>query len=282
MKKLKLLIPLVISTAIPSFIVNLSAIGTDNLQSQSGFYPTLNWVFINRFWIVPICAVIGGFTPIYKALKTEKEVKRNVTKKLLKTLLTDVFNDDTQNTRITIFREVSIFKIFWLYIKEAVRHPIKFCKNKNKHSFPGFFEKYIIATERVGTENPSSKTYFRFVAKTKKECEGVASVVKQTEKDLKIDNLPDINNINIDEFDNLSEKIKNDINDYIEATFIKDVASLKRLHLKARHFYATILKDEMLESKAVLIIDSISDVSPFDDEAINKVSGYIKVFSTTF
>lgn len=278
---IKTILPLIIPVALPTFIVNLSSFG-NKLESQDGLYPSLKWVYDNRLWLVPLCAIIGATAPIIKATKADSRVKGNVTKKLLKTLLTDIFNDEAQNTRITIFRDASWIKIFWIWVKESFWHPILLFSGKSKHRFPNPFNKYIIATERVGTENPNSQTYFLFVKKTRKECEGIASVVKQINQDLKVDNLPDINNINLDEFDELDDETKTKVNEYIQATCLPSMDCLKRLHIKARHFYATILKDEMLESKAVLIVDSISEETPFDEDTINKVSGYIKVFSTTF
>lgn len=69
---------------------------------------------------------------------------------------------------------------------------------------------------------------------------------------------------------------------YMSATYVKDIEVLRRLHIKARHFFATALTDDKLQPRAILVVDSITDESPFDDTTTAKVSGYVKIFSTTF
>ena len=45
----------------------------------------------------------------------------------------------------------------------------------------------------------------------------------------------------------------------MQATHIKDVRVLKRLHRKAKHFFAMALTDDKLDLKAILVVDSMTD-----------------------
>jgi hypothetical protein len=286
MKTLKWIIALALLAAVPVFISNLSEFGED-LKSEKGLYPFLFWLSNNKIWILPLLAILAISIPSIKVLRSESKVKNSVVKKLLQTLLTDVFNNDWENTRVTIFREASWWKIFWIWLKDTFWNPIVFLRRKGTHKFPNpISDKFIISTARAGTENPSPQTYFRFVERTAVECEGIASYAKQINRDNRrevlIDNLPDINDFDLSDVSLLTDDQREVLRTYMDATHIKDVGALQRLHRKAKHFFAIALTDDKLDSKAILVVDSVTDVSPFDDNTKAQVAGYIKIFSTTF
>lgn len=282
-KALTWIFVLALLAAVPVFIGNLD--GLEDLKSEKGLYPFLHWLFSNKVWILPLLAILAVTVPTIKVVRSESKVKNSVVKKLLQTLLTDVFNNDWQNTRVTIFRDAPWRKIFWIWLTDTLRHPVLFFKRKAQHKFPiPFSDKFIISTARAGTENPNPKAYFRFVEKTASECEGIAAYAKQINRDNRrevlIDNLPDINGFDLSS--RLSADEQEVLQTYMKATHIKDVKALQRLHRKAKHFFAIALTDDKLDLQAILVVDSITEISPFDDGAKEQVASYVKIFSTTF
>lgn len=283
MKAIKWIIVIALITVTPVLISNLEALNPTMQTSDKGFYPFLKFVHDWRIVSLPIFALLAIAVPTLKMAWTESRVKKAVRKKLLDTLLTDVFKADAQLIRITIFRDTNWFKVFWIWLTDSFWHPIKLAKRKGIHPFPRYWS-YVIATERAGSENPHPNTYFRFVAKTAKQCEGIAAYTKQLDSDRerKFENLPDINGIEIDNWEALTDEQRTNVETYVEATYLQDKRVLKRLHLKARHFYTMVLRDHMLESRAILVVDSITNESPFSDSTDKEIVGYIKIFSTTF
>lgn len=72
------------------------------------------------------------------------------------------------------------------------------------------------------------------------------------------------------------------IKHYMDMGCINDFNTLKRLHIKARHFCGNILYNTKSEPVGVLVIDSSHIESPFDEIAVSKLSGFVKLFSPAF
>lgn len=290
-KALRLLLLLILLTAIPVFISNLNDFPLD---SDKGLYPLFHWIYSNKIWFLTIFAILPVVVPFYKVATTESKVKQTVREKLLNTLMTDVFDNDKQKIRITIFEETNylfvlkaFFSLLWAHIKNEKTLHCGF-------SFPLPFKRYLQVSKRAGTENNKSKTYFYVDEKTQKQCEGIAAALWQVAitsqsgsdsmlipRDFNSSVLPNINEINLNDEGNWTEQERKDVKTYMDATFIKNVATLRRLFSKARSFYAIILYNEKLLPVAVLVVDSVKD-SHFDPEDLKSLRGYVKIFSTTF
>lgn len=260
------------------FISNLK---TESVQPQSD-HQFLFSVFENKLYILPTMALISAFIPLIgQYILVPKQIKHDLRKKILSIMMSNVFNNN-QNIRITIFKDVWWIKVFAFYIKSNLRHPTLWYKGKSKYPYPRY-GKYIRASERIGTENPKSKVYFYYSLKTQSECEGVAAVARQKKGEQKAFRLPNINHIdfiNIHSLENSEHKVV--IGEYMRKSFINNFKTLKRLHIKARHFYAHVLVDSNAKTVAVLVVDCNGATSPFDEIVLSKISGYVDLFSSAF
>lgn len=256
-------------------------------DSFSGFSeenPFKTYLVFIRDWKQVFVIFLAILVPVFtlqKDLFGPKQVKALMKKAVMETIVSDVFNGDKVNTRITIFRNCGWFGICFMLFQNMISHPVVWFRGGNK-IIPKF-GKYLRVASRIGTENEKSTIYFFYSSKTSKECEGIASFVWQTGSEVKEENLPDISGVDLDTI-NLQDNspITKRVKKYMQKGRINDVETLKRLHVRARHFYGNVLYNANSEPVGVLVIDNNQAESPFSDERIDKLGGFVKLFSPTF
>lgn len=264
------------------FQAGLQYVDKDFVDKSEGVYKVIySSISNNRFPLSILLAFFASSLPIYKEYFGPKQIKSEMKTTVMETIITDVFDGDRHNVRVTIFKDVSWFRVVCRYFYEAFHHPIIWYRTEER-KMPKW-GKYLKVSKRIGTENPNSNTYFYYSPKTHRECQGIAGLVRQKQVEIVKTNLPDINHIDLEKI-NLDNKQADTklVKQYMEMGCINDFNTLRRLHIKARHFYGNILYNTKSEPVGVLVIDSNQNESPFDDATISKLSGFVKLFSPTF
>jgi hypothetical protein len=224
-----------------------------------------------------LLAVITGWATLYEPRKRAREIR----KKILETLSVEILNDDQNNYRVTIFKRANFFRTLVIY-KTLFLHNLRNRSPKAKFIFPKW-KNYIIVWDRLGTEHSKSKTFFYYSSDTLKDCQGVAGAVMQAYSDIVADNLPDIDNIDLNTVDMMNKRLleTRNIIDYMDRGYINDFDTLKRLNRKAKHIYGNILNDLRGDPKGVLVIDSFLPVSFLTPEIRQRLSHYATIIGAT-
>ena len=261
---------------------SLQYIDKDQVEQAQGFYKDVySAINVNRLPASIIIALLASLLPIYKEYVGPKQIKNNVKTTIMETISSNVFDGDQLNIRITIFKDISWFRLFTMFLRENLTHPIRWFKDGKKP--PPKFGSYIITSKRIGSENPNPNTYFYFSLKTHKECEGIAGYVRNTRGEFIEENLPNLNHLNLEDIDLTRNTIDaKNVKKYMERGKIKDIETLKRLQIKARHFYGNALYNSKSELVGVLVIDCDQEQSPFSETTISKLGGFVKLFSAAF
>jgi hypothetical protein len=275
----KQIILLAIVVVLPVFLGCLQFIDEDLIKKQED--GILRHIYIVSYsYKLPI-ALIGGFIVSLSALTKDLYAPRKQFKDIriliMKTMLDESFNGAKEHVRITIFKDTRWLVVLYHYYKDFCRHPLE------KRAARPKLGKYIMATERVGTENPYSKACFYFSPKSARFSQGIAGKVRQKESELVASNLPDISDLNLHEVNFRDERnpITLRVKEYMKLGHIDDIETLKRLHIKARHFYGNVLYNKSGDPTGVLVIDDTRENNPFDDATVTKLAHYLKLFSPT-
>lgn len=196
----------------------------------------------------------------------------------MEVILSDCFGNNNRDVRITIFRDHQRAYCFSIYVYALIRFYLAWV-TRRRPTLPKR-GRYIYAKERNGTEFPSSRRSFFYNPETEKECEGIASVVWQSKMKSVVEDLPDIRDVNLDKL-NLRSRSKEagKVREYMKASHIRDLATLKQLNRRATHLYADVIWDEARKPKGVLVIDSVQHISPFTNEVIMRLEHYIRLFT---
>ena len=243
--------------------------------------PHLMFLYEARYWIVPTIAAFIIIIDGISKYRTPSKIKHQFRQDILKMMRSKVFQN-SRDVRISIFKDAWWIRVIFIYFKANISHPFVWYKGQSKYTYPRTGE-YIRVTERVGTEHAKSQTYFWISATTWRECEGIAAVARHENGEKQVHNLPDINHIDLSILDRLNGSADARlVNQYMEKGYIKDFKALQRIHIKARHLYAHVLLDKDANTVAVLVMDSSGEVSPFTEEAKQRISGYIELFTSTF
>jgi hypothetical protein len=222
--------------------------------------------------------------PVFTLQKEQfgpKQIKSAMKRTIMETIINDVFDGDKIHTRVTIFREVSWVRLCGMLISNAVRHPIQWLKKRGK-GVPKL-GRYLKVVNRIGTENEKSSIYFYFSKQTSRHCEGIVGLARQTETEIRVEDLPDISGVDLTTVDLTSKsQTAKKVKLYMNRGRIEDIETLKRLHVRARHFYANVLYNSNSEPVGVLVIDNNEPISPFTADRVDKLSAFVKLLSPTF
>jgi len=274
------IITFVLLNAVQAYISGLDS-SQIALLDEGTYKSTLTFLNVWRYWVSGLLAVSIAIFPTLREFFGPAQVKKAMKQALMETIISDVFNGEKLKVRVTIFKDIGWTKIFLIYLWHIICHPIVWFYSSNKQ-IPKY-GKYVIAIKRIGTENEKAGMYFYYSPKSFRESEGIAGYVRQTLLETKREDLPDINNVNLDVINIKSRSVEaQNVRTYMKDGYIRDINTLKRLHIRARHFYGNILYNSKAEPVGVLVIDSNQDQSPFDDVCIDKLGGFVKLFSATF
>lgn len=228
-------------------------------------------VLNNNLPIAIVCAIFVTILPTADHFSTPYELQKVMRRKLMETMKKELFAGHKGDLRITIFKDANIFRRIGIYCRQA-NTGIRHIKRGD----------YIYAKERLGSQFEDAKTYLYFSKQNRKKCEGVAGVVRQSREEKVVHDLPDIEDVDLDQV-NLKGKSARDnaVRVYMSEGYIRDFATLRRINIKGRHFYSNILQNKDGDIKGVLIIDSTQARSPFDEATVVRLSHYVEMFKPT-
>jgi hypothetical protein len=238
----------------------------------------INVLFNYRVYFVIVCGLVVAVVPAIKDIFYPRRQQKEMRAKIMDTMMEELFKGDRQNVRITVFKDANGLRHLWIYL-------ILLWKKARSWKLPWPpWGKYIYARERQGTEFPLSRTFFHYSKHTRKRCQGVAGIVRQSEEEVILKGLPDLENIDLSQID-MSKKRTADVRlvrEYMDKAHLRDFETLKRVHKPARHLCGNILQNRKGAVKGVLVIDSWQDNCPFDDESVMKrLSYYLTLFAPT-
>lgn len=239
------------------------------------FYTLL---YAHKTYLTIVCAAVVATVPALKEILYPRKQHKAMRVKIMDTMMEELFEGDRQNVRITLFKDANGLRHVWIYTI-LVWRKIRMWKLP----WPPW-GKYVYVKERQGTEFPLSKTFFYYSPETRKKCQGVAGIVRQSQEEIVVKDLPDLDEVDLTQIDMNKRKAANVkiVRDYMEKGHIRDFETLRRIHRPARHFYGNILQNIDGAFKGVLVIDSWQNHCPFDDESVmKKLSFYLTLFAPT-
>jgi hypothetical protein len=265
-----------------SLLGALQFVDKDRVEASSGVTLTIySGLYAYRLAIAlglgSVVAAMTGWENLYQPRKLARQMRQHI----MQTMVGELFGGDRNKIRVTVFEDASWKRVCYIFMRASLRHPMRWFRSTRW--LPPRYGRYVLASQRVGSENPNPNTYFYYSMMTAKDCQGVAGYVRHQEAEIVIHDLPSINELNLHSItlSDTRSPIARKVKKYMEQGFVSDFETLKRLHIKARHFYGNVLYNNKSEPVGVLVIDSIQDMSPFDDSAVTKLAHYTKLFSPT-
>jgi len=238
-----------------------------------------------KFEVAIFCSLfIMFYTTIFVFLRP-LQGKRKLVKEILRRINIEIFNQNLDSHRVTLFREIN-------YIPALVRNSFAFLYHlifywRKSGLYFRFLPlgHYLRVYERCGLQLLSSSTMLRVENDNEERCEGVAGLIRYKKMGIQIDDLPDILSIPEEEFlkarrlRDIRKKYRKAIANYMNKGRIRDLNLFKRIHRKARHFYGTIITKSNGETWGVLLVDSTSPSSPFDTHTKEEINSFAKTIS---
>lgn len=239
----------------------------------------------NKFEIVMWLVVVVAILRFINYCVAKKEID-NVITSVLDEVLSSVYDKDKEHYRATIFKpQVAItFLIPYLYVT------FKFWKkHKNKGVLRGqivealkliSFRNILTISHRRGLPYPNGTTTFFEVVERVGDANGVVSRVFTTGTNYEVE-LPNINNINLDDInseDELSRNKKTLIKRYMNKGHIKPFSKLKQIHRRSTNIWATAITSLDEKTCGVFVIDHNlgKEGARFDD---NELLPYAKILN---
>jgi len=238
-----------------------------------------------KFEITVFCALFILLYALVVVLIRPRKGKRKLTKDILTRINAEIFDKDLDAHRVTLFKEIR-------YPKAIVKYIIAFCyhlfcyrkKVKLYFRFPRMGH-YLGVYERCGLQLNRSSTMLRVEENDANLCEGIAGYIRYKKMSIQIDNLSDLSPISEDEWLNakkigdVRKKYRKAVVSYMTQGYLRDLNIFKKLHRKARHFYGTVISNKKGEIWGVLLVDSISSNTPFNDTVREKVDSFARTIS---
>ncbi len=231
----------------------------------------------NKFYTSVIASTIMASQLLLGIILYPRDYIKKRKTKILKRIHSNLFNDDT-NHRVTLFKEVGYIHALWEYVWTLFYHLrpkyfFRFLLHLKKFPCPA---NYLIIDIREGRFK-KSRTMFKVEENILGNCEGIVGMIRcQKAMSLCVSDLPDITNIDLDSID-LSNMRKNEtktVREYMEKGYIKNIESLKILHLKSRHFLGSVIYKTEGVPCAMLLVDSTSESNPFTEKVVDKFTVY--------
>lgn len=229
------------------------------------------------FYIAAIPAgYIFSYSIWFMFLKLRQKRKKFI-RNFLQRINSECFHKDLEHHRITLFKEISwvraiLRNYYYLFYHLILYRP----KWKFYLAWPRR-GRYLMVYLRCGLHFEKSSTMFQVELNEEKKCTGVAGYIRYRRVSAKIENLPDITDIDLakpKQIEDLTpEDSKNRVKDYMKRGLIRNFKDLKKIHRKARHFYGTIIERKG-QHWGVLLVDSTSERSPFTGTNKKRVDSF--------
>lgn len=270
-----------VTNAICVFLLGVNAYH-DALKSSNSASVRIIGEFLSTYKLViaSACLIyVFVYTVWPKILKPCKE-KRVFLKDLLTRLNQHLFADVAPDChRITLFKEIGWVEAILRNYLYLIYH--FFCYRPKWRFYLRFpkYGRYLKVYSRCGLDFKRSSTMFHVERNSKQNCQGVAEYIRFIEKSSLIQNLPNISDLDLTNAKSVQGLRKADqrrVKQYMEEGKIRDFLLLKKIHRRARHFYGTIIKDNETVW-GVLLVDSMGENSPFDENVRNVVDTFALV-----
>lgn len=227
--------------------------------------------------VMGLCfAVLSGWKTLFYPRQRTQEIRETI----METLREELLGGDKNNYRITIFKDAGFFKRLIIYAQLGMSF-VGGLVTGRKVKWPKR-GRFVYVWRRLGTEHPDSKTFYYYAKQTAKNCQGVAGTVMQSLTDIVVENLPDIEDINLNTVDssNRHDQDARKVLKYMGRSYIKDFETLKRLHRRPRHIYGNILNNPD-GARGVLVIDSFLEQSFLSEDIEGRLGKYAIMIGAT-
>ncbi len=238
-------------------------------------------------WSFYIACIFAGYVFCYsvwpRCIGPRREKKKFI-QNILKRINGECFSSDLENHRVTLFKEIgwlhAILRNYYYLFYHLILYWSK-CKFYLAWPRRG---RYLMIYLRCGLHFEKSSTMFRVELNEKKNCDGVTGYIRYGRWSAKIENLPDINNIELTKLKKVEDLAEEEDRElvirYMQRGFIKNFVDLQKIHRRAMHFYGTIIERKG-QPWGVLLVDSTSERSPFTGTVKKRVDSFALTIGNT-
>lgn len=233
------------------------------------------WNVLLTVFLSLIVIAIAGHKEILELLQPQVP-KKKIRQRIMSMMMEELFDKNKGgHVRITIFKDAGRLRHWKFYWTLWWRWKRKVCELSPEKG------KYVYVKERLGTEFADSNTFLFYDPNTRTKVSGIAGFVRQSREQITVPDLPDLtkidlNNVNLN--DSKDQRVVL-IKDYMNRGMV-DFDTLKRINVKGRHFFGTMLTDKDGEPKGVLVVDSTGENSPFNSTTETRLEYYAKMLNT--
>lgn len=255
------------------FIINncLRYLTNDYIKSiQSPLFKfILEFLLKNRLGVSAVIGFILALSAYSGIILEPRREKSRIRERIVRRINAELFEQDLKQHRITLYTEVGYLRAWIHHIYSALYHLIRYPKKFSLYLHWLPVGKYLIIDKRAGLQYPKSTTMFRVEENEERKCQGVIGVIRFQKAAVLVENLPDIQSINLDDV-NIRGRRRADtkkVLEYIKKGYLhlKDFTLLKKMNIKARHFYGIVIRNRKADVWGVLLADSTALNSPFDE-----------------
>ena len=255
----------------------------DSFYNYPFFQKILEWLSANPFLTAAVARTIWVSQIIIGIFLYPRAYIREKKETIIKHIYSDLFGEDIRQHRVTLFKEICYPHALWRYLCAVCFHmrPKYFRRFRLHISYFPCPGQYLIINVREGIYK-RSRTMFRVEEDIEEKCQGIVGRIRFLKgTGTVVNDLPDITNIDLYNID-LSNPRKNEtkiVSEYMNKGYIKDINSLRRLHMKARHFLGSVIYRKGGKPWGMLLVDSIAPNSPFNDALVDKFKIYSQVLT---
>lgn len=257
-------------TAIIPFVDEKIILGTNDVLLRNLLTLTLEY----KIQLLIFCGLYVFIYTLFPKWVFPFQEKKRLKRELLKRINIELFGGDLETHRITLFKEtgylVAVILNYWNLIKHLIFYRDKW---KLYLRMPEI-GKYLIVDTRCGLHFEKSSTMFRIELSRPAKCNGVAGYIRYRRQSVSVLDLPDINNIDLNNLDYVNRIRKENVYDYMSKGFIVNMDILKKMHRKAMHFYGTIITERDGSIWGVLLADSVGINNNFTAEVKTRFDSF--------
>ncbi len=212
----------------------------------------------DRLWITLIASILTALLGILSTILFRPYlVQRKFRESLMDGIFEQVLDNDRNQARITLFKDVGFFRRWWYRFKDFVGLLRSSWPKVDVNEFLRIcnycrYAHYIQISGRWGNHHKNSKTYFYVNKQTSDSCQGVAGQVRQREEMIVI-SLPRIDGLDLEK----AGKDHPDVSEFMKRGYISSFKHLKSINKLAPHIYGNIISARAGKKKIVFVIVDI-------------------------
>ncbi len=245
-----------------------------------------DFAFTHKWWIIAALITVSVIINSWGGFFAEPRGKlRRIREAILEDMRSELFDNEKTELRITIFRKANWWMARYIWVQVFIMTCNRRARGRKKSTRMKprkiFQYRFVHITQRIGTEYNNSGTFFHYNPATREDCESVASHVMQTGDVVTKRDLPDIRALDLSAL-HLDGPMPAQVHTYLLETY-STPATVKRLHVIARHFHAVPLVNPKTSARVgVLVIDSVQERCPFDKPSVQRrIDDYATMLNRT-